>query len=93
MVRVLLQIVGWIGLTVLTLVTLVAGGAGVASFGNGTAPGANWLAVALGVAAAIGGCLLFRWLAASEKVLAARVTGLERRLGRANEQFDEDAEE
>jgi hypothetical protein len=90
MLRVLLQLGGWIGLTALALVTLVAGGVGLASLGNGTAPGANWLALVVGVAAAIGGCLLFRWLVASEKVLAARLSRVERRNRRPKEQFDDD---
>jgi NhaP-type Na+/H+ or K+/H+ antiporter len=93
MVRVFLQLGGWIGLTALALVTLVAGGMGVASLGNGPAPAANWLALVVGVVAAIGGCLLFRWLVESEKVLAARVSRVERRLSRAKEQLDDEADD
>jgi hypothetical protein len=92
MVRVFLQLGGWIGLTALTMVTLVAGGAGVASLGNGTVPGANWPALVVGVVAAIGGSLLFRWLVASEKVLAARISRVQRRQSRSKEQFDDDAD-
>jgi hypothetical protein len=53
MLRVFLQLGGWIELTALALVTLVAGGARVASLGTGAQlPGPTWFAIGLALVAA-----------------------------------------